>query len=55
VRSENNALSGMGFFSLTRRVLFGLIGCIFTFELILMQYDRVDMEKVAWFKCLIEN
>jgi hypothetical protein len=43
----------MRFFRVTRRVLFGLIGFILTFEMILMQYDKVDVEKHDWFQCVV--
>lgn len=51
VRCETNSLTGMGFFNLTRNFLFGLFGCIFTFELILMEFDKVEIVNAPWYNC----
>lgn len=40
LKNEENALSGMSFFIMTRKVLFGLAGVIVTYELVLLQYNN---------------
>lgn len=51
VRNEMNALSGMKFFFLTRKVLFALAGSILTYEIVLLQFNTSDSDKEAWSRC----
>lgn len=45
IRGETNGLSGMNFFFMTRRVLFGLASTILTYELVLLQFNSEADEK----------
>ncbi|XP_063709343.1 gustatory receptor for sugar taste 64a-like [Culicoides brevitarsis] len=40
IRTQTIALSGMKFFFMTRRLLFGMIGTIITYEIVMMQNDQ---------------
>ncbi|XP_063705920.1 gustatory receptor for sugar taste 64a-like [Culicoides brevitarsis] len=40
IRCETIALSGMRFYFLTRRLLFGMMGTIITYEIVLMQFGQ---------------
>lgn len=45
ISSEMIALSGMRFFYLTRKLLFGMAGTIVTYELVLLQMDANSSKK----------
>jgi hypothetical protein len=51
VHNETTALSGMGFFLITKSMFFGLCGAIFTLQLILYEYNQVDITKGSWYTC----
>jgi gustatory receptor len=51
IKIEVNALSGMNFFYLTRKVLFGLGGTILTYELVLLQFNNKEAEIDALVNC----
>jgi hypothetical protein len=53
VHNETTALSGMGFFVITKSMFFGLCGAIFTLQLILYEYNQVDVTKGSWYTCNI--
>ncbi|XP_055635567.1 gustatory receptor for sugar taste 64a-like [Toxorhynchites rutilus septentrionalis] len=40
LKSETVALSGMGFFHITRQLLFSMAGTIVTYELVMLKFDR---------------
>ena len=42
IKTTSNALSGLEFFLLTRKLLFGLIGTLITYELVLLQFKSED-------------
>lgn len=39
-----NGFTGMNFFHVTRRLLFGLAGTILTYELVLLQFDGEEID-----------
>uniref|UniRef100_A0A3F2Z0D4 Gustatory receptor n=1 Tax=Anopheles merus TaxID=30066 RepID=A0A3F2Z0D4_ANOME len=45
LKSEKVALSGMGFFSLTRQLLFSMAGTIVTYELVMLKFDQESESK----------
>ncbi|XP_058129801.1 gustatory receptor for sugar taste 64a-like [Anopheles ziemanni] len=45
LKSEKVALSGMGFFSLTRQLLFSMAGTIVTYELVMLKFDEDSENK----------
>ncbi|XP_035900725.1 gustatory receptor for sugar taste 64a-like isoform X2 [Anopheles stephensi] len=45
LKSEKVALSGMGFFSLTRQLLFSMAGTIVTYELVMLKFDEESESK----------
>jgi gustatory receptor len=44
IKSHTNALSGLGFFSLTRKLQFGLGGALLTYELVLLQFNGSSVD-----------
>lgn len=42
IKTDTNAMSGIGFFCLTRRLLLGLGGALLTYELVLVQFNASD-------------
>lgn len=51
IKSESTALSGMEFFFLTKRLLFGLLGALITFELVLLQFNSSDVDWESLVNC----
>ncbi|XP_055605235.1 gustatory receptor for sugar taste 64a-like [Uranotaenia lowii] len=45
LKSETVALSGMGFFDVTRQLLFSMAGTIVTYELVMLKFDRLSVGK----------
>uniref|UniRef100_A0A182NZ77 Gustatory receptor n=1 Tax=Anopheles dirus TaxID=7168 RepID=A0A182NZ77_9DIPT len=45
LKSEKVALSGMGFFNLTRQLLFSMAGTIVTYELVMLKFDQESENK----------
>lgn len=42
--NDTTALSGMNFFFLTRRLMFGMAATMFTYELVILQYIKNDSD-----------
>ena len=51
INTEVNALSGMKFFYLTKKALFGLAGTILTYLLVLLQFNTTEKEREDWVSC----
>lgn len=41
---EQNGFTGMNFFHISRRLLFGLAGTILTYELVLLQFNGENID-----------
>lgn len=48
---ETTALSGKNFFYLTRRLMFGMAATMFTYELVVLQYNKTDNDYDNLIRC----
>lgn len=51
IKTSSNALSGLEFFCLTKRLLFGLFGALVTYEIVLLQFKPEDFDWKHFVDC----
>lgn len=51
LKDDKNAFSGMDFFFVNRKLLFGLCGSLVTYELVLLQFDTKEIDFEALINC----
>jgi gustatory receptor len=47
IKTHTNALTALGFFCLTRKLLLGFVGALLTYELVLLQFDASAIDHLV--------